>query len=187
MDVGGNLFLSDAKAGVGVIACSGTIGVNSFSSNAFVNAAGLVIAGNCSTGQLNTITAVESHYASSAVHGATGNRRVSASCGSSDSATQCAPVATCVSAQASQSACIAHVLGTWDDTTQGSADLLDNSRTWKLATTAPCTIAQAYSTPLTDVLDADGGTTYDTIDILGAQRTAPVTIGAYEDNGTCAP
>jgi hypothetical protein len=190
VDIDGNLFLTDTS-GTAVTACTGTSKVDSLLGNAFVNTPNLVSA-SCSAGALTTVTSVESLYGASAIRGASGNRRVSSACGAVDSATQCITEAACVPGATDQKVCITHVLATWDDPSQGAADLLDLSRGWKLATPAPCGLAQAFATPLTDALAVDGGSALggaddDLVDILGTTRSIPVSIGAYEDDGPCMP
>jgi hypothetical protein len=195
LDVDGNLLMTDAKTtSLAVSACTGTIGIESFSSNAFVNTGNLLAptSGACAT-TLTTVTSIESLYAPQAVRGSSGNRRVAANCeadagASTDNSTQCATIATCVVGQTDPGACIGAVLANWTDASQGSADLLDDARTWKLNSKAPCAVAQGISAVLTDSSSLDAGpTNYDALDILGVARKVPISIGAYQDNGACTP
>ena len=188
VDLDGNLLLADTS-GTGITACTGSLKVDSLLSNAFVNMPNLLRT-SCSAGALTTVTGVESLYQASAVRGASGNRRVSAACGTIDSATQCLTEPACVPGQTDPNGCITSVLATWDDATQGSADLLDVSRSWKLAGTAPCGIAQGFATAFADVLAIDGGAASglpdgDLVDLLGTTRSTPISIGAYEDDAPC--
>ena len=138
----------------------------------------------CSERDLSTLAALEGSFAAGI---ASGNKRLAGSttvCGA-DAASACDVVADCSPTQATASKCIDHVIGTWDDASEGAANLSDLTRSWGLVSGAPCIISQGGGAPLADPFVADAGTYDDSIDITGATRTPPVSIGAYENDVQC--
>jgi hypothetical protein len=143
----------------------------SFTNNAMVGYAGPRVTESCSNdAPTSTLAAFQAALGSTAG----GNTRVDSSCAGDTSATSaCGVEAACGTAGSS---CFGTILTHWDDASSGVADLLDTSKSWRLAPSAPCLVSQ-IDTQRTPPIATDFG---------GTLRSAPFSAGAWESDALCS-
>ena len=141
------------------------------------NNAAVGFAGNLLLESTACAAPVASGLAGLAAHlgaAASANVRIDSSCSDETAATQaqCSATTACAT---STSACGASIVTAIDSVDDARAAVLDVTKGYPLAATAPCLVTQG----------GVGRTASVPLDVLGATRTAPVSIGAYEDDAAC--